>query len=298
MWPALIVGAATSLAGGAMAAKGVADTNAANAEMAREQMAFQERMSNTSYQRAMEDMRAAGINPMLAAKLGGASTPGGAAATMENTMAPLAQGVSSAGQAAQAAQQFRLEKDRAAAQIALLDAQRQETMARANYLNQTATERAEAVRLGNVLTGARTAAEQARTGLMGIQGRKDNVIASWWEENGREFLSADLETRKQMLKNLPAFQQAQLLNLAAQTANLGASAQEARTRSAVNLMTLPEILQRTKVQGATAENIRIRTLRERLGIPRDLNEARVESSVVGEMWPWMTRAKDLITGWR
>ena len=47
---------------------------------AREQMRFQEDMSNTAYQRAMEDMRKAGLNPILAGKLGGASTPTGAMA--------------------------------------------------------------------------------------------------------------------------------------------------------------------------------------------------------------------------
>lgn len=59
-------------------------TNTANADQAREQMQFQERMSGTAYQRSVEDMRKAGLNPALAYGQGGASTPTGSAAQLEN----------------------------------------------------------------------------------------------------------------------------------------------------------------------------------------------------------------------
>lgn len=59
------------------------EANEANSAMAQKQMDFQKEMSSTSYQRATEDMRKAGINPMLAYQQGGASTPAGAMATMQ-----------------------------------------------------------------------------------------------------------------------------------------------------------------------------------------------------------------------
>lgn len=52
--------------------------NSAEAQAERD---WQTEMSNTSYQRAMADMKAAGLNPVLAAKFGGASSGSGASAS-------------------------------------------------------------------------------------------------------------------------------------------------------------------------------------------------------------------------
>lgn len=53
-----------------------------NQRSANKQMRFQDAQSRTQYQRAMADMKAAGLNPMLAAKLGGNAAMSGASATM------------------------------------------------------------------------------------------------------------------------------------------------------------------------------------------------------------------------
>lgn len=62
---------------------GVNSANKKNIKLAREQMAFQERMSSTEIQRRTQDLLAAGMNPMLAINQGGASAPSGARTEVE-----------------------------------------------------------------------------------------------------------------------------------------------------------------------------------------------------------------------
>ena len=99
-----LVGAGLGFLGGERANAANRDiasaANAASAQQAASQMDFQERMRKTQYQTAVEDMKSAGLNPMLAYTQGGAGTPAGAmgqvsTAKMGNSIGSALQGYQS-----------------------------------------------------------------------------------------------------------------------------------------------------------------------------------------------------------
>lgn len=80
----------------------------ASQKIAREQMAFQERMSSTAHQREVADLRKAGLNPILSAG-SGASSPAGAMGTIPDLSDIGSRTVSSAVEAARTKSQVSLQ---------------------------------------------------------------------------------------------------------------------------------------------------------------------------------------------
>lgn len=110
--------------------------NQSQIDLADKQMAFQEYMSSTAHQREVEDLEAAGLNPVLSAN-SGASSAGGAMATLNNPEAMSVQATGQAVNSAREAVRIGMEK---VLNKALVRKAEQETMTNAKLQDKLETE--------------------------------------------------------------------------------------------------------------------------------------------------------------
>lgn len=155
---------------GGLGFAGGKSANKSSAASIKEQMDFQERMSNTEYQRTMKDMRSAGLNPMLAAKLGGASSPSGASMTFQNVGAAAAEGISKGTSSAIGAKLAQAQLDQIKAATMLSEQQNtSEIYKQVNTEADTNVKGATARILDEDLTTAKKAAKQSEIDTKLIQ---------------------------------------------------------------------------------------------------------------------------------
>lgn len=175
-----ILGAASGLLGGVL-------QNSAAKSAASKQMAFQKETLQNQYQWGMEDMRKAGLNPILAYKQGGAGSASGSSYTPQNVGSAAVQGASTAQSSALAtraneaqlqniAADTRLKNSQDATQVAL---QLQHRMQAAQAAAQTAKTTQETDILGLNVATAKALAAQAQTDLEFHQSEAGRILRLW-----------------------------------------------------------------------------------------------------------------------
>ena len=119
----LLAAALPALIGGVASAFGALSANQQADQSAVRQMAFQKETLRHQYQWGMEDMKKAGLNPILAYKQGGAGTASGSSYTPQNVGSAAVSGASSAVSSALAARAHDLQLENIAADTRLKAAQ-------------------------------------------------------------------------------------------------------------------------------------------------------------------------------